>query len=57
MNGSIVRAGQSLFLEGLLTDDSKDIPERRLDLLTGYVEVGILVAAGLAGVALLLLMQ
>ena len=35
-------------------DPSKDIPERWLDLLTGYVEVAFVIIAGVLGVAYLL---
>ena len=37
-----------------MTNDSSHIPERWLDLLTGYVGVGVMVIAGLTGVVLLL---
>jgi hypothetical protein len=37
-----------------VTDQSPNMPERWLDLLTGYLEVALLVCAGLAGIALLL---
>ena len=37
-----------------MTHDSSQLPERWLDLLTGYIGVGVLVVAGLAGVVLLL---
>jgi len=42
------------FLEGLMTHDSTKIPERWLDLLTGYVEVGLIIGAGVWALAMVL---
>jgi hypothetical protein len=40
--------------QGSITDDSSNIPERWLDLLTGYVELAFIVVACLVGLAYLL---
>ena len=37
-----------------MTHDSSHIPERWLDILTGYIGVGFLIIAGLMGIVLLL---